>query len=567
MRCEPGKNTVAAICLDATPPAGDWLPGTLVLTGNAPRKKREFVFLAPSAEPAVWVPQHSWERFHDDVQLTQWQERAFPPYQPIAQAREKKGWLREGEPVFFLCEERMRDTANPDALAFLGRAQMFRLPYDRTPEELLPKELWPADLDLAETMFGVVERGAGGRDGRIIRGRLRFEDAVAQGVRTDWLEPEMIPHILSAPKVTAFAHYLTQDGRQQKDQLTTYIDDDQTTLRGHKWYWHRWDAGNAAGGIAQVRHPQSDQLLPRLRDGGPGMTQLTAIRPVKARVEFSTRVSFDNLSAVELGGLVSALSLPEGCAHKLGMGKPLDLGSVRIVPRLYLVDRPTRYRTWADSGARSGGEEAYTTAFAEAILARARSSGETLLAGRSSLWQIARLETLRLLLQWEQRPPASATQPLALKDFTLRNVLPTPFAVLDLQEPHWNGEPARAAPAPVLLPKARHNNPAPPGPSGSAAGAAKTAGMATPPRGLPANRGDKAQWLALAQPTSKGKPRFQLVGGAMIGFLLDTNPPADPPPGTELELTFWSGGKEVSLYLNPPDQTPKGGSKSKGGAG
>ncbi|MGI8916465.1 MAG: TIGR03986 family type III CRISPR-associated RAMP protein, partial [Chloroflexota bacterium] len=399
VRCEPGKNTVAAICLDATPPAGDWLPGTLVLTGNAPKKKREFVFLAPSAESAVRVPPHVWERFHDDDQLTQWQERAFPPNQPTAQARKKKGWLREGEPVFFLCEERMRDTANPDALAFLGRAQMFRLPYDRTPEELRPKELWPADLDLAEAMFGVVERGAGGRDGRIIRGRLRFEDAVAQRTRADWLEPELIPHILSAPEVTAFAHYLTQDGRQQKDQLTTYIDDDQTTLRGHKWYWHRWDAGSATGGIAQVRHPQSDQLLPRLRDGGPGMTQLTAIRPVKAGVEFSTRVSFDNLSAVELGALVSALSLPEGCAHKLGMGKPLGLGSVRLVPLLYLVDRPTRYRTWADSEARSGGEEAYATAFAEAILAHACSSGETLLAGRSGLWRIARLETLRLLLQ------------------------------------------------------------------------------------------------------------------------------------------------------------------------
>jgi hypothetical protein len=71
---------------------------------------------------------------------------------------------------------------------------------------------------------------------------------------------------------------------------------------------------------------------------------------VKAGITFSGRVRFNNLTNLELGALLEALQLPSGCSHRLGMGRPLGLGSVRITSRLRLVDRAARYGTWQASG-------------------------------------------------------------------------------------------------------------------------------------------------------------------------------------------------------------------------
>src|SRR5579884_752830 len=53
--------------------------GCLVITGNAPHKKKEFVFLLPKDDAEeIHVSDDIINRFHDDDQLTQWQEDAFP---------------------------------------------------------------------------------------------------------------------------------------------------------------------------------------------------------------------------------------------------------------------------------------------------------------------------------------------------------------------------------------------------------------------------------------------------------------------------------------------------------
>lgn len=93
---------------------------------------------------------------------------------------------------------------------------------------------------MAEAMFGGVP-GRGQRDGangKAIRGRVRFADAVAVSAVPEggWIEPLMVPSILSSPKVTAFQHYLAQDGPSGRQALTAYIRGDKTTVRGHKLY-------------------------------------------------------------------------------------------------------------------------------------------------------------------------------------------------------------------------------------------------------------------------------------------------------------------------------------------
>lgn len=403
---------VTRVDRSAQRPAGEgWQRGTLVLTGSAPRKKAEFVFLEPvQRDDVIRVPDAIWERFHDDDQLTQWQERAFPRDRPRVRARPAAGHLRDGEPVFFLVDASKKSDDNPDGLVFFGRAQMFRFPYDLGPRDLIPEPLREAGLDLPEVLFGRVGNPT-------IKGRVRFEDAVAAG-DPPFTDRTIVPKILAAPKPTAFQHYLTQNEPDDRSRLETYLKGDKTTIRGHKLYWHRWAGIGQVEEIARV--PQAD-------------TQHTRITPVRAETTFHGRVRFDNLTPIELGALLTALELPEGCAHKLGMGKPLGLGSVRIRTKLTRLDPAARYSGWGASGTVEEGSGPYRTAFERAISDHAEQTGETT-TGANGLRNIARLDALFLMLEWEGRP---ATVGQDLQSFKQRPVLPTPHHVAGHAEPAW----------------------------------------------------------------------------------------------------------------------------------
>lgn len=414
--------------------------GCLVLTGNVPDKKREFVFLDPAADARrIAIPQQIWDRFHDDDQITQWQEKAFPRDQPQEGCRRAPGHLRDGEPVFFLVDDNARSVDSPDGLVFLGRAGMFRFPYDRSPADLVAQVLRDAQLDLAEAMFGKADPGA------TIKGRVYFDDAIATDGGPTWFEPAIVPQILSAPKPTTFQHYLTQDGTRGKDKLTTYIDGDHTTIRGHKLYWHRW---NNHSDVSQVREQNEDHdaLRDSLQSPSPRDTQHTIIRPVKAGVTFVGRVRFENLTDVELGALLHALQLPSRCAHRLGMGKPLGLGSVRITAHLSLIDHVERYRGWQSMGiARVHDVRQFRQTFEDAMISHAKNSGEAQLNDQQGLRRIARLDALFRMLEWERRPTRKSTAYMNLDAFRNRPVLPTPYRLAEADEPPWPNDPPRPA--------------------------------------------------------------------------------------------------------------------------
>jgi hypothetical protein len=342
------------------------------------------------------------------------------------------GGLRDGEPVFFLQDDSRRTEDNPDGLVFLGRAQMFRFPYDLSPAELVPEPIRKAGLDLAEAMFGRV-----GKDRKAIKGRVFFEDAVASDGGPEWLEDVIVPRILSSPKVTTFQHYLTQDGAGGRDELTTYLNGDQTTIRGHKLYWHRWEYSQ---GLAQAKEPnRHEEILRDLSTPNPRDSQHTLIKPVKASVTFRGRIRFENLTDLELGALLCALQLPEGCAHRMGMGKPLGFGSVQVSTGLHLIDRSRRYANWTGTGATEDDGKGFRDAFVAEMLCHARKSGETLISGNTGLRQIARLDALFLLLTWQGRKGPSETAYMELARFRERPVLPSPHKVAGQSEPAWHG--------------------------------------------------------------------------------------------------------------------------------
>ena len=72
--------------------------------------------------------------------------------------------------------------------------------------------------------------------------------------------------------------------------------------------------------------------------------QKATLSPLRQNLEFVFDVSFDNLNRDELALLIWSLKPTPKFRHRLGMAKPLGLGSVDVQPlALFFVYRPKRY--------------------------------------------------------------------------------------------------------------------------------------------------------------------------------------------------------------------------------
>lgn len=445
-----GRQQVQEISFTQPPTPGAWQEGVLVITGNVPNKKKEFVFLLPPDKEAIPVPEALLERFHDDDQLTQWQQRAFSRDEPHPNCRRCNGMIRTqsvapGDPVFFLRED--------DQLVFFGRAQMFRLPYRHRPFDLVPEELRrPNTIDYAEALFGYVRtkeeldelsrqspEPRQGSKARAYAGRVAVTDArlVPDAALSPWLTEEpIVPKILATPKPTAFQHYLVQP-TDDKDNFKHYDSTiAETAVRGHKLYWHK---GRHPIGVQDLR--ESDPYwLDRNGEVKASSTQHTQFRPVRPGARFSFRVYFENLNECELGALCWTLH-PLGepghtYFHHLGMGKPLGMGSVELDATLHLDNRVQRYqRLFQGSGWSLGSQEkperlrerayleARTSAFERSVLAALGMAGKC-----RHLYQLKRIGILLQLLEWPGIEESEGRY-MQLNEYKARPVLPSAEAL------------------------------------------------------------------------------------------------------------------------------------------
>ena len=301
---------------DRQPTSPGFYPGTLVITGWAPKKRGEFVFVE-TRESRIEVDERFVQDFESDDQISQWQGDAFPLGKPAVADRSRSGGLRNGEPVFYMIE---------NGRLIFGRAGKFRLPYAHAPVDMLPNyglrhaPLPIADVvDMAEAMFGRVDEQAS-IDAQIA-GRIAVGDAhvAAVGEFGDWAAPEggHLPKVLNSPKPTAVQHYLTQDRPESEKTLRHYDDSpEDTTLRGHKLYWHKQE--NLA--TEMWAEPEGTE---------PGNLHTGRIRPVAAGVTFAFNLWFENLADEELGALLWMLKMASHDRYRLhlGLGKPYGLGT------------------------------------------------------------------------------------------------------------------------------------------------------------------------------------------------------------------------------------------------
>ncbi|NET88352.1 MAG: TIGR03986 family CRISPR-associated RAMP protein [Kamptonema sp. SIO1D9] len=454
---------------------------TLVITGDMQHKHLEFVFLDENVKEYS-VSEEMIGRFQDDDQITKWQEDAFPKSEPSPDSRKKNGYFIKDElltnpsckePVFFLVDEQ-----DETKVRFLGRAQMFRLPYDLSPLDLVPEELRkPSDMDIAEAIFGYVN-GEAPKD-KARAGRIFISDATCTSSGNVWwkddFEKTVTPKILASPKPTTFQHYLVQTSTERK-QLKHYSpqsDSEKTVIRGHKLYWHK-------------PHGYEDIEETDTKKREKAKLQYTAIKPIKAGIAFKYNIYFENLSDVELGALLWVLSLSsdksqilgtgkpeEKYCFSLGMGKPLGMGAVKIDYNLYLSDRSSRYSNLFNDNNWKTGEEKQPNitekqtecikAFEDFILDSdkgisnkdRKTPNET---EATSLKETQRIEMLLAMLRCDQTPNADRTRYMTIeaKEYQNRPVLPTP---LQASNPNGTSGSSRITPKPVLKGKDKGSKP------------------------------------------------------------------------------------------------------------
>lgn len=120
-----------------------------------------------------------------------------------------------------------------------------------------------------------------------------------------------------------------------------YLDEDKKHIAGRKFYFHHSPDGEPV--TAEKLEYFGAKLANRY------------IQPLDYGTGFHFHLDFTALEADEFGALLQAILLEDTMRHKIGYGKPLGLGSIKLVPTsLTLVDYATRY---TQSGAEGGKRE------------------------------------------------------------------------------------------------------------------------------------------------------------------------------------------------------------------
>lgn len=164
---------------------------------------------------------------------------------------------------------------------------------------LIHKELNASDkevIDYVYSMFGFTG------DDFSYKSRLSFLGAEADGKVEEMPGVTLIP---GQPRASYYPIYLKRDGEHNENYF-----DDEIELRGYKQYWY---------GAEKV--PEIDQKNEKLP---------TIIKPLPKETVFHGTVKFTNLSEDELGLLLWALQLDNGCYQGIGKGKPFGYGCVSV---------------------------------------------------------------------------------------------------------------------------------------------------------------------------------------------------------------------------------------------
>ena len=271
--------------------------------------------------------------------------------QTLTERADSGRWLQEGDLVHF----NVSDTG--DQVTAVSFSSIWRRAVPGTlegafsgiAERSLPYGKGHTMLTPAELLFGVVREAKKATPDTTdplpaLAGRLRFRDA--HRVIDAGAEDEITLQILSSPKPPSPAFYFHDSGGQdsggQRGVRKAQLDLNKHKPNGRKFYLHH-PMAQIDHKAYQSRHNPADLNRQKVK-----------IAPLKPGNVFEFDIHYDNLSSAELHLLLTSLRPAEDFRHRIGMGKPLGLGTVRIdVVEVSEVDRVKRYGEDALDAARA----------------------------------------------------------------------------------------------------------------------------------------------------------------------------------------------------------------------
>ena len=269
-------------------------------------------------------------------------EGARRPYEPkdTRPAGRPDGRLtpQQGDLVFFDVNDQLRVKEISYSSIWRGRVETLDHKaanawtfFEQVDAELTPFHKGRKQVTLAERVFGFVEEkdGEEAPDGLRLKGRVRFSPGLADG-RVE--ELPLIPlRELSSPKPPSPALYFRKPKGPTEHIAKSDLKPGTHWPQGRKVYLHH---PNAISGNAQ----------PWENPGQFEQKRHVKVRPWAKGSTWRFEIRFDNLNPDELGMLLYALAPANEFRHKIGMGKPLGLGSIQIgVEHVRLVNRAARY--------------------------------------------------------------------------------------------------------------------------------------------------------------------------------------------------------------------------------
>ncbi|GCL38366.1 hypothetical protein SR1949_34800 [Sphaerospermopsis reniformis] len=338
------------------PGDGEWFKGWVLVTGaNINGKKYERVFIEKNDNKIITITDEIkslWRELINNYQETHTKDledrrkNSQTPQDYLGHKPGKTGWSRhiyEGTEVELkegsLCYVELKNNKVTD----LFPVSISRQLYNVSPDSLLDSNLKPATeinfLSPVDRVFGWVNQNGNGS----YKGNLRINSVECNS--DDPIESfgdNGFPlAILGEPKPQQARFYIAKD--KEGTPLDKGIAKEKTYqsdngLRGRKVYPHHnnlpaqhWNNPTEdrtqieqGGHFQEYRRPKNNNVE-QIDD------QNRSIKAwVKPNTTFSFNIDVTNLSKVELGALLWLLSLPENHYHRLGGGKPLGFGSIKL---------------------------------------------------------------------------------------------------------------------------------------------------------------------------------------------------------------------------------------------
>ncbi|MGH8470515.1 MAG: RAMP superfamily CRISPR-associated protein [Gammaproteobacteria bacterium] len=218
--------------------------------------------------------------------------------------------------------------------------------HDYFNENLRPWNAARHVLTPAELLLGVVEESndtsakekteeeGNERPARNLASRLRFSDALPILGANPPLGREVTLKILASPKLPCPAMYFHRgDGSGHFISKKGFAIHNQANPRpnGRKVYLHHpKEIIKEEAWITRYPYDHTDQKL--------------RCTPLEAGQDFYFHIDFENLSEAEVGLVLTSLRPSGEFRHRLGLGKPLGLGTVEVaIEGVFLVNRIARY--------------------------------------------------------------------------------------------------------------------------------------------------------------------------------------------------------------------------------